>query len=854
MVEMRFAPLWTGTFAGGFFQSFTGLLVFVSLSCFIGYFFILKRTLRELDPAAVIPERVQKAFDVLQEGVLILDDKEQIMMANTSFANLFNKSPDVLIGKKGSELGWHGVQNQDQFHQLPWFKVLREGQEQKNASLSLVDSLGKKIKLAVNAAMVPDSSGKCRGCLVTFDDITQIEEKNFELSNLVEQLQISHDDIQGKTEELEFLASRDPLTLCLNRRSLDLSFRGLFTRAQKDNLNLSCLMVDIDFFKSVNDRYGHATGDQVIKAIADVLKTSTRDSDLVGRYGGEEFCLILPNIQQQKAVEIAERIRHTVSKEPCGGVQVSVSIGVSSLVPQTNKPDELINQADKALYVAKNTGRNRVVLWGDKEFQSTEKQHSAEEGNEESGQEDANARLQKRIKELEIQLHKKTLEFEHYELYDYKTGLPTRFLFEDRINHEIARGKRNDSLVVVLSITVDTAKRVYDTMGQNAAELLMKACSKRLNDVLREDIDTVAVLEDDQVNSTVSLLNQTDFGVLLTDIQQVDHITWVIKRLLDAFTKPFYVKESEIHATVYIGVSIYPHDGHTVEALYTSASNASSHALKTKGKDRYLFASHNLNQQAKLQLTIENALHSAIKNDELELLYQPLIGAQSGKICSLEALMRWKSTELGEVSPNEFIPVAEHSGLIDQLGDWAMQRACQQIKDWQQQQLCFGRVAINLSGMQLQQRNLASRIESLLNDFGLGKEVLEIELTESSLVNSYDKDFVVLNKLHDMGLRITMDDFGTGYSSLSYLKDIPLSCLKIDRSFTQGIGKDKTSEKLMASIVSMAHSLGLEVVAEGIEKAIQAEHLRKLGCDYFQGYYFSEPVNAEKIKEILRKD
>ena len=352
-VEIRFAPLWTNNLAGGFTHSFVGLLAFIALGGFLCYFFIIKRTMRELDPAAVIPERVQKAFDVLQDGVVILDEKEQIVMANISFSDLFGKSPAAMIGLKGSELGWLDCQSPKQVSELPWFKVLKDGQEHKGRSLSLINSGGRKIKLAVNAAMVTDNAGKCRGTLVTFDDITQLEEKNFELNDTVERLQLANDEIHTKSQELEILANFDPLTLCLNRRSMALKFEALFSQAKAERKQLCCLMVDIDFFKSVNDRYGHATGDQVIKAVADVLKTCTRDSDLVGRYGGEEFCVVLFKLHLDQAVQIAERIRQTIEKKSCSGINITISLGVSCLESNTNKPEELINQADKALYAAK---------------------------------------------------------------------------------------------------------------------------------------------------------------------------------------------------------------------------------------------------------------------------------------------------------------------------------------------------------------------------------------------------------------------------------------------------------------------------------------------------------------------
>ncbi|MCP4117587.1 MAG: EAL domain-containing protein [Desulfobacteraceae bacterium] len=858
-VEICFAPLWANTRTNGITNSFTGLLIFIGVGCFICYFFLIKRTLRELDPAAVIPERVQKAFDVLQEGVVILDEKELIVMTNKAFAGLLGKAPKAMIGLKGSELGWLECHTPEQVGQLPWFKAMEDGKEQKGVSLRLRNSLGNKIKLAVNASILTDNGGKRHGTLVTFDDITQLEEKNLELSDLVDKLQVANDDINGKNRELEILASCDPMTLCLNRRSLGKRFDVLFTRAKANGEPLCCLMADIDFFKKVNDNYGHATGDEVIKAVADVLKTATRDTDLVGRYGGEEFCVVLPQINTDQAVRIAERIRRTIEKKSCSGVKVTVSQGVSSIEFNAGKPDELIDQADKALYAAKKGGRNQVITWGE-DLESLSEADAGEEIREQVSKAEApkpedtdQAKLERRVLELEGLLEKRTLELEHFKMYDFKTGLPTRSLFEDRLTREIARSKRMNTQMAVLSMTIDTIKRVHETLGYKAAEQLVKACGQRLNAVLRGNIDTVAVIENAKDMSSVSLITQTEFGILLIDIRQVDHVTWIMKRMLDAFKKPVRIKENEIYASVYFGVSIFPHDGKTGEALYSSATNACRYARKLNGKERYLFSSQNLNEMAANKLQIENLLHDAIRNDELQLHYQPKIEAATGLIGGFEALLRWRNARLGFVPPDHFIPVAEQSGLIDELGDWVLYTACQQLRIWMDMGLVVAPIAVNMSGIQLGQQTLANRIQHILDEFKIDVGLLEIELTESSLINSRDKSFAVLKKIREMGLRVTMDDFGTGYSSLSYLRDIPLSGLKIDKSFVADIDKDENANKLIISLVSIAHVLGLEVVAEGVEEKHQADHLTALGCEYLQGYYFSRPIPGIEVVKILKE-
>lgn len=860
-VEIRFAPLWVNSFIGGFSHSFSGLLLFIGVSSFLCYFFVMKRTLRELDPSAVVPERVQKAFDVLQEGVLIQDEKEQIVMANKSVASLFGKTPEAMIGLKGSELGWLEYQNPEQIQQLPWLKVLQEDQDCRSASLCLMTSHGTKIKLAVKAIMVTDNAGICHGTLVTFSDITQLEESNFELSDMVERLQLANDEIHEKSQELEFLANRDPMTHCLNRRALDRRLNHLFTEAKTTGTELSCLMADIDFFKSINDRYGHTTGDQVIKAVADVLRLCTRDSDLVSRYGGEEFCVVLPDRNQETATKVAERIREEIEKNPCGGVKITLSLGVSSLVQNASSPDELVNQADKALYAAKEGGRNRVVSWGVAEPTTTEvttqtlvEQIQLSPGDENHNEAMTNqVHLLRRIQELEGLLEKRTQEFTHYKTHDFLTGLPTRSLFEDRIFREITRTKRknSDCMVVVLSMSIDTIKRVYESLGHSAAEQLAKACGDRINDVLRDDIDTVAMINGDEQFSSVYMFNQTELGLLLTDIKQIDHITWVIKRLQDAFEIPFEVKEQEIYASAYIGISIFPHDGQTVEDLYSSAANACSYAEKNNGSNRYIFASQSINSMAVRQLKIESCLRGAIENNELQLYYQPQVETSSGRVAAFEVLLRWQNPQLGTVNPDEFIPVAEQSGLINSIGYWVIYGACKQLREWLDSGLEIGSLAVNVSGVQLCQPDLANRIHEILTEFDLDHRFLEIELTESSLVDSDDKSFAVLEQIKELGMQITIDDFGTGYSSFSYIKNMPLSCIKIDRSFVTDIGKDTNAEKLIASIVSMAHGLELKVVAEGIEEQHQAEHLTALGCELLQGYLYSRPVPQEEVAKIL---
>ena len=337
----------------------------MAVAGFAGYYILMKNILRALDPSAVIPARVRTAFDILKEGIIILDEQEQIVLGNSSFAETLGTTPLQLIGTKGSDLGWQGCNTQEQRQQLPWVEVLREGNSRLGCRLILTRDKQTDVVFMANAAPVLDNKGKPRGVLVTLDNVTTIEQQNIELNRTVNMLQLATDDVNAKNRELEFLANHDPLTLLLNRRALHSQFDSLFNEARQRDTELSCIMCDIDKFKLINDRYGHPTGDKVIKMVAGRLQKNARESDLVGRLGGEEFCVVLPGLDLATAAAMADRIRLAISEDNSIGVKVTMSFGVSSLRAGAHNPEALGSQADKALYVAKESGRNRVVRWGD---------------------------------------------------------------------------------------------------------------------------------------------------------------------------------------------------------------------------------------------------------------------------------------------------------------------------------------------------------------------------------------------------------------------------------------------------------------------------------------------------------
>lgn len=358
-----------------FNSSFSTVILFVALAGFLAYLIFLKRTMRELNPDAVIPERVRNALDSLSEGLLIVGRDGIIVFSNISFARKTGMSPKELVGKKIDSFDWRMDEESTVSEEFPWDSILQGKQSPGSVMLNLKTGLIERYRFSVNVSPITAAADKVRGVLITFDDVTEIESKNDELRRTLGKLEQSKREIMRQNQELQVLATRDPLTGVLNRRSLFQGFETLFAEAREEGEELSFIMVDIDHFKSVNDRFGHAVGDKVIKLLAAILTEYSRPNDLVGRFGGEEFCVVLPGASGDDAVEIAERMRLAVQEghgaKFTNALRITSSFGVSTISSDIENVNRLVEQADKALYVAKESGRNRVIRWSSKFAEET---------------------------------------------------------------------------------------------------------------------------------------------------------------------------------------------------------------------------------------------------------------------------------------------------------------------------------------------------------------------------------------------------------------------------------------------------------------------------------------------------
>jgi diguanylate cyclase (GGDEF)-like protein/PAS domain S-box-containing protein len=862
-IELRFNPLPFETFQGYLTSSIYKLLLFVFIFGFLGFLFFIMRTLRQLDPSAVIPARVNAAFDTLAEGVLILDEKENIVLANSSFAETLGRTPASLIGLKASGLDWQYNTGDNQNLPHPWTLALESLESVTGETLLLTTPFKEIRTLVVNCAPILDNKGWQRGVITTFDDVTEVQQHNVLLQETISELESSQKEIKNQNKELNFLATRDPLTGCLNRRSFNDLFQQAFEHAKQNQLELSCLMVDIDHFKSVNDNYGHTVGDEVIKLIADILHASTRNNDLVGRYGGEEFCVVLPGLSTDQAVSVAERIRLKLKEDSRkafeSGPHITGSLGVSNIEDHAVDPLELTNQADKALYIAKETGRNRVIKWlPEHENQTTKPSNSEnlaisekEEKNLPKEKNEVN-RLQIQVKQLESYVSTISDKLHHEQNYDPLTSLPNQALLFDRIKGALIRCAREKQFVAMLVVDIHSFNQVNNTYGRSVGDQLLKKIADRLSGTLRKTDGITLFSPQAKDYQSVSRLGADEFGILISDFDEIEAVTWVVKRIFDNLNRFFILENNEIQVNFNVGISLFPDDADSPEQILSHAVTAKQSAKKLQGENNFQFYDTQMHTQSIKQLQIEKDLRRAIKNQEFELFYQPKLNTSTGIIQGVEALIRWNHPEKGLVLPYEFIEIAEKRGLITEIGDWVLKQACWQAKAWLDSDIPPVKVAINLSSIQLREKSFADRVLYTLEEFNLPPQYLELEVTETILMENVETAVNILNRLHCRGIGISIDDFGTGYSSLSYLKNLPINTLKIDRSFITDLLSDEYDKNIVSTIISMAHGMNLQVVAEGVETREQFELLKEMSCDEIQGYLLSKPVDNLKITTLLQ--
>ena len=422
--------------------------------------------------------------------------------------------------------------------------------------------------------------------------------------------------------------------------------------------------------------------------------------------------------------------------------------------------------------------------------------------------------------------------------FDSLTRLPNRVLAFDRLTQALVRAHRNNRIVAIIFMDLDHFKNVNDTLGHATGDRLLIEAAKRLRAVVRED-DTVARLSGDE------------FLVILPELATAYDSKVVAHKILNAFSSPFIVEGKELFFTVSMGLTTYPVDSDNPHTLMQHA-DAAMYRAKAGGRNTYRYFTPEINRQAIRRMELESHLRYALERNELTIRYQPIICVAENKMVGAEALLSWNSPELGHISPDHFIPVAEETGMIVPIGKWVLNNACRQAKEWQDQLHSPFRISVNVSSRQFREKDFVKTVDNALQKSNLEPNDLELEITENMLLKEGGEATKILNRLSKMHINLSVDDFGTGYSALSYLKHFPFNSLKIDRSFVRDITTDNEDAALTRAIIVMAQSLGLRVTGEGVETEEQLKFLHSEGCDHVQGYYFCKPMSANKFDNLLQ--
>jgi diguanylate cyclase (GGDEF)-like protein len=617
--------------------------------------------------------------------------------------------------------------------------------------------------------------------------------------------------LQHALDFIKELAIRDELTGSHNRRHVMklVEDERMNTHGQA-NTTFSLCLLDIDHFKRINDTWGHAAGDLVLREFAQCVQKQLRDADSFGRYGGEEFLLVLPRTPQDEAHAFAERVRQAVQQLRFGSIaaklEVTVSIGVAEFRPGESI-GQTIARADEALYQAKTGARNRVVSYGQPPEPAL------------PGTADAQPLAA--------------------ELADPLTGLLSRRVLRDRLGHAMARALRNRRPVGLMLLNLNKFKEVNDAFGARGGDAVLVQAAQQVRACL-DQADTIVRWSGDQ------------FIVILEDLATAEDAQQAAERILDRFAFPLVANERECFVSLSIGIAIFPAPSCDLDALLERAGIAMTRARNLGGNNVQLYA---LDAAAPSErLVLKNDLRQALAANQLLLEYQPQVDLATGNITGVEALVRWAHPQYGRIEPARFVPLAEETGLIVPIGEWVVRTACRQNAAWAAAGLPPVRMAVNLSAHQLAHPGMAESILAIARETGIDPHRLDLDITEGKLIDNMARHGAALAKLRAAGVRIAADDFGTGCSSLRHLAALPADVLKLDRSFVARLGQPERDERAWAlaeSIIHMAHRLHLPVIAEAVDSEAQLADLRAMGCDGAQGYVLQRPAAPAEIARLL---
>lgn len=825
-IEIVFRPFDTSKDILGFPQAMMIFVGFIGFAGLAGYYFILKRSLRELDPSRAIPERVKAAFDTLAEGVLILDEQEFVLLANDAFIKNIYATSEPLLGIDVNKFPWAPADEESELtSEPPWRTAVRDEKPVLSIPMSISDRFGNRHQLLVNATRIVDGRGIVRGVIATFNDVTVLHQTNEQLNSSIDQLHASQFTISEQNKQLLLLASSDPLTGCLNRRTFFAEAEHKFRDARSQGRPMSFLMLDADHFKSVNDRFGHVVGDQVLIGLVDIMKRICGERGLVGRYGGEEFCIAVAGLDEPDVERLAEQIRRAVASVTTllpSGEPVTVSIGIASVTKAPCEIADLVKRADEALYAAKTTGRNRFVSWSRRPPQPLAPPPAAQ-----SAQRGENPVASPVLAGSKADPKQN----------DDLTGCPSREALVELIDAMI-REDNGARGFAIARIDVDNLEYFNDRYGRDVSDALLVKITQRIKGRLRR-------------SDILGRIGVDEFLLLFEPFDSKEQIEPIVERILGELERPFLIGEFELFGSCRIGVSVYPEHGRSYEVLRRNADSAMFRP-KQSARGETVFFDARMTQAMAARMEAEQRLRLAIRDRKFCCAFQPKVDINRRQVVGFEALVRLRDDD-GEIHlPEKFIGLAVELGLIDQITNFVLEMA---LKSIERLDAAFGSattVSINIAAVLANDLEFMLRFANAIRDSRFSNRII-LELTEESFIAKGIFQTVIIPVLREIGVRVSIDDFGTGYSSLSVLADITADEIKVDRSFISGIHQRPRNQSILRAINSLGHALNMTIVAEGVETFEEVAYLQaatSIRCA--QGFYFSEPFYLDDMSRATK--
>ncbi len=802
-IEISFGPTSNTKRYAGIPSSLLLFLLYMAGSGFFGYFLLLRRTLKQLDPGSVIPERVQRAFDTLAEGVLILDEKERILLANNAFAEFYGDGGPA-VGTKINNLSWRMVDGSAAAGGYPWHIAMSENCDMREDALSLRTARGEIYNFDVNAATITNDDGKLIGAIVTLRDLTKLRRSNEELSKTLQRLKQHEEQLAVQNKELAFFAQHDSLTGCLKRKTFtdrlaaDINASRVIATTQ----GVSVLTIKIENLSKLNEATEPAVGDNLLISVADHLRTLISDGAYLARYGSDEFCVALSGWSAGAVEEFSLVLKSSlvegIRSFSDSGSPVGLAVGWAVTDQQSLTARELMHRASKACLTVTTT--TSMTTPNPASVNSTPTSSISDTGPDNS-------------------------QFTH---------------FEARLSHSRNIADRAKKPVAIVQFAVIGWRYLQEALGGDEFEKLIQEVQQKMSTAMPSS------------NVVVVLKGRGEMLTFFDHIEGESEVEFMVARILSTLRAPFSVASKKLYVSCKAGIAMYPEHGTDNDILTHHAAVAVTRAMGENQIEGFKYYHPSMIEESRSRLDIESGIREALQYDEFQLTFQPIVDCQSGALSAVETLLRCKNEGLSGVRIDQIIEVAEQSSLIAEIDMWVLTNALAQMQIWCDSDIPIPKISINISANQLTNLQYMENVMEAINRIRFSPSRVQIEVTETARMDDVGIAAPQLKRLQHFGVVIALDDFGTGQASLTYLQRLHPDVIKLDRSFVTGVNSNHANATLVSATTVMAQCLGLKVVVEGVETREQLRFLRETGCDEIQGYLISKPLPAEVMTDWIK--